>query len=81
MSESTVYETRNNLSAVIDDLLSGRVAEHIIKRRDKPVARMVPIADQSDVSKRIGLTRDNPVLLDDELFDALDDDVAELFGV
>lgn len=81
MSEASVYETRNNLSAVIDNLASGKIAEHVIKRRNTPVARIVPIVAESDTSKRIGLTRKNPLLLDDDAFDALDAEVAKLFGV
>ena len=81
MTEATVYETRNSLSAVIDSLVSGQVDEHIVKRRGTPVARIVPIEPTTDTSKRIGLTHKSPILLDDEAFDALDADVAELFGV
>lgn len=81
MSEATIYETRNNLSAVVDDLLSGVTREHIIKRRDTPVARIVPIQPAVDVTKRIGAFKDNPSLLDDELFDELDMQVADLFGI
>ncbi|MBQ9068092.1 MAG: hypothetical protein IJ131_03385 [Eggerthellaceae bacterium] len=80
MSEATLYDTRNNLSSVIDDLLSGKSKEHVIKRRETPVARIVPIEPAVDASKRIGAFRDAPAMLDDDLFDAMDAQVAELFG-
>lgn len=45
---------------------------------DCTVSRMVPAITEHDVSKHVGLTSKEPLLLDDDVFDALDSDVAKL---
>ena len=81
MSEAALKETKDNLSAYIDAILTGKEPYHVITKRSRPVARIVPLAQETDVSKRIGLCKDDPrFAIDDEAFDAMDAEVAELFG-
>ena len=82
MSRAALRETKNNLSAYVDAVASGREPEHVITKHSRPVAKIVPIRQKGDVSKRIGLCKDDPrFAIDDKVFDAMDADVAELFGV
>lgn len=81
MTILTISEARNSFSAIVADLESGRESEYVIRDRDVPVARIVPYAAPKGVSKRYGLLREKPLVLDDDVFDALDAEVADLFGV
>lgn len=81
MTELTISEARDHFSALIANLESGRESEYVIKNRSIPVARLTPAANTNDVSKRVGLFKDCPLLLDDEWFDETGDDIASLFGV
>lgn len=81
MPSLTISEARNSFSAVIADLESGRETEYVIRNRNVPVARIVPYGDKPDTSRRIGVLRDHPLVLDDDAFDAMDDEIADMFGV
>lgn len=81
MTSLTISEARNRFSSVISELESGREDEYVIKNRDVPVARIVRYSPERDVSKRFGLFKDKPLVVDDGVFDQLDDEVADLFGV
>ena len=81
MSEAALRETKDNLSAFVDAILTGKEPCHVITKRSHPVAKIVPIRQDKDVSKRLGLCRDDPsIAIDDKAFDAMDDEIAELFG-
>jgi antitoxin (DNA-binding transcriptional repressor) of toxin-antitoxin stability system len=81
MSQAALKETKDNLSAFIDAILTGKEPYHVITKRSRPVARIVPIQQDRDVSKRLGLCKDDPrFAIDDEAFDAMDGEIAELFG-
>ena len=81
MAELTIGEARNSFSALVADLLSGKASEHIIKKRDVAVAKIVPVDKKDAGSRQFGMFKDRPLLLDDGLFDALDAEIAEEFGV
>ena len=81
MAELTIGEARNGFSALISDLISGKANEHIIKRRDVAVAKIVPVDRRESASRQFGMFKDRPLLLDDGVFDALDVEIAEEFGV
>ena len=81
MSEAALHETKDNLSAYVSAILEGKEPYHTITKRSRPVARIVPIEQERDVSKRIGLCKDDPRFdIDDEAFDAMDAEIAEMFG-
>ena len=80
MAEMTIGQARDSFSALIAQISSGEVGEHVIKNRDVPVARIVPYHAPEDASRRIGISKDRPLVLDDDLFDALDDEIAKEFG-
>ena len=73
-----VLEAKNNLSALLKLLEEGKEESIVIARNGKPVAKMVAYAPV-DVSKRIGIAKNSPLVVDDWAFDELDDYVAELF--
>ena len=78
----TIGQARDNFSAIVAQLLSGTLSECLIKSRDTPVAKIVPVAQAATLQKRpFGIAADEPFLLDDEQFDALDAEVAEEFGL
>ena len=80
MSQAALRETKNNLSAYVDAVASGREPEHIITKHSRPVAKIVPIQQERDVSKRLGLCKDDSrFAIDDSAFDAMDAEIAALF--
>ena len=82
MKEMTIGQARDSFSSLIANLLSGAVSEYVVKNRDTPVVRIIPYASQPERSARpFGVARNNPLLLDDAAFDALDAEIAEEFGV
>lgn len=81
MAELTIGEARNSFSSLIADLVAGRADEHVIRKRDVVVAKIVPAGRREPASRPFGMFSDNPLLVDDELFDALDAEIAEEFGV
>ena len=81
MSTCTVGETKNNLSAIIDSLVSGREQSHIIKNRKKPVAVILPIEGPKVARKPFGYGRAERKDVDWEAFDAIDAEIAEEFGL
>lgn len=82
MSEAALRETKDNLSAYVDAIVAGKEPYHVITKRARPVARIVPIEQERDVSKRLGLCKDDPrFVIDDDAFDAMDAEIAEMFGV
>ena len=82
MSSMTIAKTRDNLSAIVSSIERGDIAEHLIKNRDRVVAKIVPNEVVEVAGRRIGVAKDDPAFqIDDELFDELDDYVAEAFGL
>ena len=79
VTEASIYETRNNFSAIIDDIVSGRVKEHIVKKRDKPVVKLSGAESRQTV--KIGAAKDVRFLSDDDALDKHNDEIAALFGV
>ena len=80
MSSMTIAKTRDNLSAIVSGIESGLIPEHLIRNRDRIVARILPVSEDVPVSRRIGISKDEPFLVDDEAFDAMDNEIAEMFG-
>ena len=82
MSDMTIAKTRDNLSAIIAELERGEISEHRILNRTRAVAKIVPIDDEAPVPKRIGVAKGDPAFeIDDDLFDELDAEIADLFEV
>ena len=82
MEEMTIGQARDNFSALIANLLSGAVSEYVVKNRDTPVVRIVPVRPRAAAPARpFGIAQGNPFLLDDDAFDALDAEIADEFGV
>ena len=81
MAELTIGEARNNFSSLISDIVSGRATEHVIRKRDGVVAKIVPADARESTVRPFGMFADEPLLVDDSLFDDLDDEIAEEFGV
>lgn len=82
MEEMTIGQARDGFSALIARLVDGSISECVIKNRSKPVARIVPITTTTQLSKRpFGIACEQPFLIDDNGFDALDAEIAEEFGL
>lgn len=81
MSTCTVGETKNNLSAILEALASGREKSHVIRNRRKPVAVILPIDEPQTARKPFGYGRDERKAVDWEAFDAMDAEIAEEFGL
>lgn len=81
MSSCTIAETKNGLSAILAALASGAEREHIIKNRDVPVAIIIPYGRRPESARRFGFAKDDGKRIDWEAFDAMDAEVAEMFGV
>lgn len=80
MAEMTIGQARDSFSTLIANLLNGTVQEYVIKNRNTPVARIVPIVPSTERPYGFGIARERPFLLDDDAFDALDEEIAEEFG-
>lgn len=82
MSCMTIAKTRDNLSSIVSSIERGEISEHLIKNRDRVVAKIVPLVSTEGPRVLIGIAKDDPEFqIDDELFDALDDEVSEMFEV
>ena len=79
MHTVNMLEAKTNLSRLVEAVESGAETEIVIARNGKPAARLVPIATQPDVSKRLGLLQGKypPVSLEE--FNSLDAEVLKLF--
>ena len=77
----TIAKTRDSLSSIVAGIEQGSISEHLIRNRNRIVARILPVEPDVDVSKRIGVSKDDPLLVDDDAFDAADAEIAEMFGV
>lgn len=81
MAELTIGEARNNFSSLIADIVNGRATEHVIRKRDVAVAKIVPVSEEESTARPFGIFKDEPLLVDDCLFDEFDAEIAEEFGV
>lgn len=81
MSSATIAKTRDGFSSIVGQLQRGEISEHLVMNRNKPVVRMIPIEAEDEASNRIGAAKGEWGEFDYEAFNALDDEVAELFGV
>ena len=81
MSSCTIAETKNSLSAILAALASGAEREHIIKNRDIPVAVIVPYGRRPDAARRFGFAKNDGKAVDWTAFDAMDEEIAEEFGL
>lgn len=81
MSSCTIAETKNSLSSILAALASGAEREHIIKNRNVPVAVILPYGGGIAAERRFGFAKEDGKDIDWEAFDAMDDDIADMFGV
>ncbi|MBQ9043613.1 MAG: hypothetical protein IJ111_12470 [Eggerthellaceae bacterium] len=79
MSSETVGYTKNNLSAILSALTSGKESEHVIKLRNIPIATIRPI-QQPTSRAPFGFAKQSAKHIDFDAFDALDSEIAEEFG-
>ena len=80
MSSCSIAETKNNLSAILAALADGREREHIIKNRNTPIAVITPYAAKDAPARHFGFARDKEKAIDWDAFDAMDAEIAEMFG-
>ena len=81
MSSMTIAKTRDSLSSIVAEIEQGSISEHLVKNRNRIVARILPVKPDVDTSKRIGVSKDNPLLTDDDAFNVMDAEIAEMFGI
>ena len=81
MSSMTIAKTRDSLSSIVSGIEQGRITEHLIMNRNRIVAKILPVGEPADTSKRIGVSKHDPFLIDDEAFDAMDAEIAGMFGM
>ena len=81
MTTVNMLEAKTRLSQLVSAVESGAEDEIIIARDGKPAARLVPIAQSKKEGMRLGLLQGQfpPMSLED--FNALDEEVARLFGL
>ncbi|WP_126444374.1 type II toxin-antitoxin system Phd/YefM family antitoxin [Sulfuricystis multivorans] len=72
----SLFDAKTHLSRLVDQIATGAQTEIIICRNGKPVARMLPI--QNDTSRRIGIARGEFEVPDD--IDAANAEIAALFS-
>ena len=76
---TNMLEAKTNLSRLVEAVENGTEEEIVIARNGRPVARLVPMERGSGASL-IGVAK-GKFTFDKEAFDAMDDMVADLFGV
>lgn len=81
MSSASIAETKNNLSAILANLLDGSEQEHLIKNRNRPVAVIVPFGRANSSNRTFGYAENDGKTIDWEAFEAMDDEIEEMFGV
>lgn len=81
MREATIGYAKDHLSALIKSLEDGDETEIVILNRSTPVARLLPCPKVPPREKIFGMYADDPGVLDWEAFDAMDDEIADMFGV
>ena len=81
MPTVNMLEAKTRLSQLVSAVENGDEKEIIIARDGKPAARLVPLGPRELGGMRLGLQEGNypPMSLED--FNALDDEVAKLFGL
>ena len=75
MKTVSLFDAKNHLSRLIDQIVTGAETGIVISRNGKPEARIVPIRE--GVSRRIGLAKGEFEVPDD--IDAHSAEVAALF--
>ena len=83
MCQVNMYQAKTEFSKLVAMLERGEEDEVLICRDGVPVARMVFYSQEDNVSKRIGLNKNNPKWMEDfveSMYDA-DKDVKEMFGL
>ena len=81
MSMVNMLEAKTGLSRLVDAVESGEEREIVIARNGKPAAKLVALGTSSRVPVRLGLHEGEYPPLSLEDFNALDEDVAKLFGI
>ena len=77
MQTVNLNHAKTYLFKLVDQIAFGEEIEFVISRNGKPVARMVPIVQNKDVSCRIGIAEGEFVLL--EKVGSDNDEITELF--
>lgn len=77
MDAVNMHEAKTRLSQLVEAVESGREAEVVIARNGKPAARLVPIAQAPDTSKRIGIAKGRFTVPDD--IDEYQDEIIAMF--
>lgn len=77
MQTVNLFHVKTHLSKLVDQIASGEENEFVISRNGKPVARMVPIVQDKDVSRRIGIAQGEFTV--PENIDSSNEEVAKLF--
>ncbi|ALM83226.1 type II toxin-antitoxin system Phd/YefM family antitoxin [Bordetella sp. N] len=72
-----LLEAKSTLSRLVDEVESGREREIIIARHGRPAARLIPIAFQAAVGRRIGVAKDQFIL--PESIDEQNERIAGMF--
>ncbi len=75
MQTVSLFDAKTHLSRLIEQIVSGAESEIVISRNGKPVARVLPITQ--DTSSRIGIAQGEFEVPDD--IDAHNAEVADLF--
>jgi len=77
MQTVNLFHAKTHLSKLVDQIASGEENEFVISRNGKPVARMVPILQDKDISCRIGIAEGEFTI--PETIDSSNEQIAKLF--
>ena len=81
MTTVNMLEAKTRLSQLVSAVESGAEDEIIIARDGKPAARLVPLSQSPKRGMRLGLLEGEFPPMSVEDFNALDEEVAKLFGL
>jgi len=74
-----MLDAKTNLSKLVETVENGTEHEIVLARNGRPAARIVPLA-RSDTSALIGAAK-GKFSFDKDLFDAMDAEIADMFGI
>jgi len=75
--ELSIYEAKTGFSKVIASVEAGESV--VVKRRNKPVARIIPI--RASKGQRVGALKGRPLHMSDHFIESGSEEFGDLFGM
>lgn len=74
-----MHEAKSSLSKLVEAVENGSETEIILARNGKPAAKIVSLAAETRLPRRLGLAKGKYAQFSLEAFNAADEDIAQMF--